>query len=119
MFLLVGAGGMLGACARFGLGAIINSRSKAVAPFPAGTFVINILGSFILGILASRYAAGTLDESLWLLFGMGFCGAFTTFSTFGTETMSLIETKHNPLAIIYVIASVIVGFCFAWLGYIL
>lgn len=119
MFILAGIGGIFGACARFGLGALVNRKLKSASPFPAGTFVINVTGSFILGLLASWHLAGSLGESLWLLLGVGFCGAYTTFSTFGTETITLIDTKRFKLAALYVIISVLLGLIFAWLGFIL
>jgi CrcB protein len=79
--LLVGAGGVLGALVRHLLGERIETRT-------ADTLAVNVLGSFLLGLLV----AVPVDESLLLLFGTGFCGAFTTFSTFAFETVRLYET---------------------------
>ncbi|WLV24017.1 fluoride efflux transporter CrcB [Aciduricibacillus chroicocephali] len=119
MFLLVGAGGMIGACARFGLGGWINRSFPQASPFPIGTFIINAAGSFLLGLLANLHIHATIGTGLWLFLGVGFCGAFTTFSTFGTEAMVLLETKRLNLAVLYVIASVIVGICFAAIGFLI
>jgi len=118
-FIYAGIGGMLGACLRFGLGAFINKKAASTAPFPAGTWVINLTGSFLLGILANRHLAGSLSETAWLLWGVGFCGAYTTFSTFGTETVGLLDKKRFKLAAIYVTSSVLFGLLFAMLGFIL
>jgi len=118
MFLLAGIGGMFGACARFGLGALVNSKIKTISPYPIGTFIINATGSFFLGLLAKWHLEGNIGDNLWLLLGIGFCGAYTTFSTFGTETITLIDAKRFKLASIYVIASVLFGIIFAWAGLI-
>lgn len=115
MIWLVGIGGSLGAAARYILGNIISKRSQS--PFPIGTWVINITGSFLLGFLTQLYLSNRMDE--WLLFfgGIGFCGAFTTFSTFGYETITLIQSNKIKLAIIYVISSITVGIISALMGF--
>lgn len=78
---LVGGGGVLGALARHLLGERIETGLL-------DTLAVNVLGSFALGVLL----AVPVDESLLLVFGTGFCGAFTTFSTFAFETIRLAET---------------------------
>jgi CrcB protein len=80
-FLLVGFGGVLGALSRHLLGERIDTRT-------ADTLAVNLAGSFLLGVLL----AAPLDSSTVLVFGTGFCGAFTTFSTFAFETVRLAET---------------------------
>ncbi|WP_424016655.1 fluoride efflux transporter CrcB [Halorientalis pallida] len=86
--LLVGAGGVLGALARHLLGERIDTRT-------ADTLAVNVLGSFVLGLLVAVPVA----DSLLLLFGTGFCGAFTTFSTFAFETVRLYETGERRRAV--------------------
>ena len=86
--LLVGAGGVLGALARHLLGERIDTRT-------ADTLAVNVLGSFVLGLLVAVPVA----DSLLLLFGTGFCGAFTTFSTFAFETVRLFETGERRRAV--------------------
>ena len=86
--LLVGAGGVLGALARHLLGERIDTRT-------ADTLAVNVLGSFVLGLLV----AVPVGDSLLLLFGTGFCGAFTTFSTFAFETVRLYETGERRRAV--------------------
>lgn len=117
MFLLAGFGGMFGACSRLVLGAYVNKKAKKVSPFPAGTWIINITGSFLLGLLAQLHMNGMLSENLWLFLGTGFCGAYTTFSTFGTETVGLIQTKQFRLALLYVASSLILSLAAALIGY--
>jgi len=86
-FLLVGAGGVLGALARHLLGERIERGTL-------DTLAVNVLGSFALGVLVAVPAG----DSLLLLAGTGFCGAFTTFSTFAFETVRLFETGHRRRA---------------------
>lgn len=91
-YILVGAGGFVGANARFlvarAAGALFETR------FPLGTFVINISGSFLLGILGAIVAQKVMpsSEALRLALGVGFLGAFTTFSTFEFETHACSRT---------------------------
>ena len=94
--LLVGAGGVLGALARHLLGERIDTRT-------ADTLVVNVLGSFALGALV----AAPVAESLLLLLGTGFCGAFTTFSTFAFETVRLFETGDRTRAVTVAAANLI------------
>ena len=111
MIFLIGTGGALGALARFMLGNMQNRYS-----FPAGTWVINITGSFLLGFLAQLHLAGHISAWLWLFGGAGFCGAYTTFSTFGYETIRLITQNKVKSAVIYVITSVAAGIAAAVIG---
>ncbi|MFC7081493.1 fluoride efflux transporter FluC [Halorussus caseinilyticus] len=88
-FLLVGAGGVLGALSRFAVGSRIPDRQR-------DTLAVNVLGSFALGALTAGLAA---DAALLTLFGTGFCGAFTTFSSFAVETVELYESGARQEAI--------------------
>jgi CrcB protein len=108
-YLLVGAGGFVGALARFviarGLGAALDTR------FPLGTFVVNVSGSFLLGVLGAVVADRVVPnaDSLRLALGVGFLGGFTTFSTFEFETHALLEDGLAWVATLNVAASVVVG----------
>ena len=106
---LVFLGGGAGAVFRFALG-----RWFAVPTgFPWVTFAINVLGSFVLGLLVVLCK----DRPGWLaLLGVGVCGGFTTFSTFSVETLHLIETEDYASAMGYVVGSVAAGVLGAWLG---
>ena len=110
-FILIGLGGAAGSMARFALGNFITSRSKS--DFPFGTFLINIIGAFLLGIAVS---AG-LGTSLSLLVAQGFLGAFTTFSTFMFESFTLIENKRLNRAVLYIAASILLGVLSFSMGY--
>jgi fluoride exporter len=113
--LLIGAGGMIGALCRYFLGRLISTNIRSI--FPWGTWTINLTGSLILGVFASYTHNGQVHELVWKACGVGFLGAYTTFSTFGFETIRLIESGEKKSAAIYVISSVILGILFAWIGY--
>lgn len=117
MILVIGIGGSLGAAARFTVGNLISKRTQKVYPFPIGTWIINITGSFLLGIITQLHLSNHISELLWLFGGVGFCGAFTTFSTFGNETITLIQSKKIKLAAIYVVTSIVVGVISAMIGF--
>ncbi|MFK2825292.1 fluoride efflux transporter CrcB [Bacillus sp. B190/17] len=116
MIWLIGLGGSLGAAARYLLGNLVNKKAKNIYPFPAGTWVINVTGSFLLGWIANLHLTGGIDDWVWLFGGVGFCGAYTTFSTFGNETITLIQSNQMKSAVIYVMTSVIVGCVSAAVG---
>ncbi|WP_123042631.1 fluoride efflux transporter CrcB [Cohnella candidum] len=117
MILWIGIGGIAGAFARYYLGKWVASKSRSTFPF--GTFLINISGSFVLGLLYALHANTTVPSWAWFVFGSGFCGAYTTFSTFGYETVQLIEQKRWGLAAAYVAGSVVTGLLLAWAGMII
>lgn len=106
-FLLVGLGGALGAILRYAIGLIpVNERFS----FPIKTFAINIIGCFIIGLIAAFSARQNgLNEKTVLLLKAGFCGAFTTFSTFALESESLIKSGKSGIALAYILLSVCVG----------
>lgn len=101
--LLVGIGGILGSIARYTLGKAISEKINST--FPAGTLIINISGAILLGILNGC----SPGKSLLLLFGDGFLGAYTTFSTFMYEAFNLLQENERRNALIYTISSVVFG----------
>jgi fluoride exporter len=113
---LIGIGGSLGAASRYLLGNYINKRKTG--NFPLGTWIINITGSFLLAILYKLHMNNEINDWVWLFFGIGFCGAYTTFSTFGFETIALLQSNKKFLAVIYVLTSVIVSIITAALVFI-
>lgn len=98
--LLVTIGGFFGSITRFYLSMLLNKHF-------IGTWIANMSGSILLGVLTSQHIAHMLPEWLWILIGIGFCGAYTTFSTFGNETLKLILEKKYLLAFSYVFASIV------------
>jgi CrcB protein len=117
MWIWIGLCGIAGAILRFYLGKVIAANSST--SFPVGTYVINLTGSFLLGALYALHVQEAISANVWLLLGSGFCGAYTTFSTFGYETVQLIEKGKRNVALVYVMTSAVLGICFAWLGSIL
>jgi len=107
LFLVVAVGGLIGAPSRYLLDRAITSRSASDLPW--GTFVINITGSFLLGLLTGLSLTGHLPAIGTALLGTGFCGAYTTFSTFTFETVRLLQNGQFLEAAGNVIASVGIG----------
>lgn len=104
-FLLVFIGGGLGSLARYAGGLIFRNNFRVI--YPWGTFTINVLACFILGLLTAYLSARTESPALRLLIGVGFCGGFSTFSTFTAETMDLISKGNISAALLYISGSVL------------
>ena len=105
--LIVALGGGLGACARYLIGLILL---KEPFSFPVKTLAINLIGCFVIGLIAALAVKNTsLSPKTVLFIKTGLCGGFTTFSTFALETETLIKTGHIGLAILYIALSVILG----------
>jgi CrcB protein len=108
-FLAVGAGGFLGAIARYAVGLWIGQRWGR--SFPLGTFAVNVSGSFIIGLVMTLFTERIMvSPHLRLLVAVGFLGAFTTFSTFELETGNLLRDSEWMLAAMNVVFSVLAGF---------
>jgi CrcB protein len=103
IYVLVGIGGAAGSLVRYKLGKFISDKSTTV--FPIGTFMINITGAILLGILSSIGAS----NNTMLLLGDGFLGAYTTFSTFMYEGFNLFQEKEKLNAFIYILCSLVLG----------
>jgi fluoride exporter len=113
--LAVLAGGMLGAPARYLADRVIQARHDSV--FPWGTFAVNVAGSAVLGFLLGARAHLGLPSAAFALLGTGFCGGLTTFSTFGYETLRLLEDGAIGEAGLNVLGSLAVAVLVAWLGF--
>jgi CrcB protein len=112
--LLVGIGGMFGSIARYVTSISVDAKLNSV--FPYGTFVVNILGSLILGLIIGWVnVRGGSSQSMKLLLATGFCGGFTTFSTFALENVNLLNDRVG-IAVIYIVASLIAGILAVVLG---
>lgn len=113
--LYVMLGGALGALARYCVAQLC--AGVRLLTLPVGTFAVNIVGCFLLGLLTGlgEHNAG-FSRPLMLLLTTGFCGAFTTFSTFSGETVKAAEAGQVWQAAAYVAASIAIGFLFFWWG---
>ena len=117
-YVIIGIGGILGALSRYAFSKWVGQRWRG--DFPLATFFINITGSFIMGVLYVLFSrAGSEFVFLKNLATTGFLGAFTTYSTFSYEIISLIEDREKAIAVIYFSASLIVGLLSAYAGIIL
>jgi len=122
--MVLAVGGALGTNARYWLALWLNEASWRthgtwLSSFPLGTFIINVTGSFILGLVGTVFLE-RLDHREWfLLLGTGFCGGYTTFSTFEWETLQLLRDGSWMMAAVNVVGSVAVGFIGVVLGAVL
>ena len=115
--LVVALGGGIGACLRYLIGLI---PLKEPFVFPVKTLVINLLGCFVIGLVASLAVKNSsLSPKLVLFVKTGLCGGFTTFSTFALETETLIKTGQSGLAVLYVALSVVAGVGMAFAGQVI
>ena len=115
--LLVACGGALGSLARFKLSGWVLHQTIAWR-FPAGTFLVNLVGCLIAGVLGGLVARHDLfSPSARLLLFTGLLGGFTTFSAFGLETVLLLRRGEVLIAGSYVTLSVLAGLLGAWLGF--
>lgn len=112
-FLIVAAGGALGAVARYGVGRILPA-----AGWPWGTLTVNVVGGLLMGLLTGwlAFRGGAHGESLRLFAAVGLLGGFTTFSAFSLETALMIERRQFALAGGYVAASVALSVLALFIG---
>lgn len=108
LVIAVASGGAFGALSRYGLDSFIERHTDSVFPWP--TFAINISGCLAVGFIVSALVDGR-NAPDWLRTGLviGFCGGYTTFSTFAQETYDLLGTRDIAIAVASVTASVVLG----------
>ena len=111
--LLIGLGGALGAISRFVIGEL--SKKYFAGSFPIGTLIANLAGCFLIGVILGGGHAGRSDP-IRLGICVGFLGALTTFSTFGAETVNHFNEGDWPTAFLNVVANVVPGLVFVFLG---
>ena len=113
-------GGALGAVSRWGLHLLIDSKWAPHHPFPWGILLVNVIGCFLFGWLFALFEGRAwFSDTVQLAIFTGFLGSFTTFATFGWNTLELLRTGKVALAIGNVGANVILGMAAVWLGFIL
>jgi fluoride exporter len=111
----VALGASIGAPARYLVDRFVQARHDSVMPW--GTLTVNIVGCFVLGVLAGLAAGHDVPSALLLAAGTGFCGALTTYSTFSYETLRLFEEGARLYSVANVVLSVAAGFGSALAGY--
>jgi CrcB protein len=118
MFFIVGTGSFVGGGCRFLLSKFIQDR--IAFSFPAGTLVVNLLGCFLIGVFYALFERGNLlDNNVRLFLTVGFCGGFTTFSTFANENVQLLRDANVFNVALYLSLSLIGGFIAVWLGQVI
>ena len=114
----IGCGGFLGAISRYLVSGWIYTLFGTDMPY--GTLTVNIVGSFLLGIVAQLIIAGNfLSASASSFIGIGFLGAFTTFSTFSVQTLELLESGNPTKALLNILLNLILCLIGAWGGLII
>lgn len=115
-WLYVALGSALGGVGRYALGSAMQQR--LAGPFPIGTLLINVTGSFLLGVIM-RYAAGggTMSHETRLFLATGLCGGYTTFSAFSYETAFMMDSGEYRRAALYVSLSVVLSIAATFLGF--
>jgi len=114
-WLAVGIGGALGSLLRYAVGGVW--LAPASLDFPWGTFVVNVTGSFALGFLGRYLAPPHAGHAWFLLFTVGLCGGYTTFSTFALDAFTMVERSATLRAVVYVSLSVITSYIAVIVGY--
>jgi CrcB protein len=117
MLVLVALAGALGALGRHGVHGLVQSR--AASKFPYGIVVVNLTGSFVLGLLVGLVTYHGLDPDVRTVVGTGFIGAYTTFSSFSYDTLGLLEDGAPRAALVNALGSVALGLVVATAGFAL
>ena len=115
IILAIGAGSFLGGIFRYLLSVFIHA--KTATHFPLGTLVVNIIGCFFIGIVFGFFDKGLVSNEWKLFLATGVLGGFTTFSAFSVETFNLFREGHAGYALLYILASVLLGLLATYIAY--
>jgi len=115
LLLIIGSGSFIGGVLRFLISRYVQSH--ALSTFPYGTFIVNITGCFFIGVLYGLSDRGQLmNAELRMFLAVGFCGGFTTFSTFASENISLLREGDFFYFALYTSLSIFLGLMATYLG---
>lgn len=111
---LIGSGGFAGTVCRY----LVTTYLTRLIPlsFPFGTFAVNIAGCFIIGLVMGLSFQSTVSSQVRLLVATGFCGGFTTFSTYSLEIFELYQRGEAGTSLLYLLSSIAAGLLFLWVG---
>lgn len=113
-FFMVGAGGAIGSMLRYGVALI-----PATKFFPYHTFIVNVVGSFVIGALLGLLLKNSITNETWKFLATGVCGGFTTFSAFSLEGFELLQQQRYGIFLLYFLLSIIIGLAATFGGYTL
>jgi len=117
LILTIGAGSFIGGVFRYLLSLLI--QTKTTTNFPLGTLTVNIIGCFFIGIVFGIFAKGQMSHEWKLFLATGIIGGFTTFSAFSIETFTLFREGYAGYALLYVLASVLLGLLATYIAYLM
>jgi len=117
LILLIGTGSFIGGISRHLLSLLIQARS--VSLFPFHTLIVNIVGCFFIGFVLGVFDRGQISHEWKLFFTTGILGGFTTFSAFSSETFILFRDGNSGYALLYILASVLLGLLATYAAYLL
>ena len=117
ILLLVGLGSFIGGISRYLLTYFIQAKSSSL--FPYGTLTVNLLGCLVIGIVFALSESKLLSFDWKLFLATGICGGFTTYSAFSMETFSLLRNGALSSAMVYVLATILIGFVATCMGFYL
>lgn len=112
--IIAGVGGFFGTCGRYLTG--VAAKKIFGSGYPFGTFIVNVVGCFIIGLLFGIWDSHEMDTAMKVLLISGFCGGFTTFSSFSHDSFKLIKEGQTGKFVLYLVSSVALGLLMVWLG---
>jgi len=117
LILAIGAGSFIGGVFRYMLSLLIYAKTST--HFPLGTLIVNILGCFFIGIVFGFFDKGQISNEWKLFLATGVLGGFTTFSAFSIESFNLLREGHSFQALLYILASVLLGLLATYIAYLM